>query len=335
MSRMISASGFSRRTFLKGMSMSTAALSAGWMLPALRNVRAQGDYVPVPSAFFNLTLGDFALSVIQDGVSTFDATFAAANNVTPEEVYAVLEANNVPAPSFNATYNILLIDTGDKKVLIDTGLGTFSLDPSVPPSAGRLVPTLGLLGVAPEDITDVIITHFHPDHIAGLGDGTALTFPNAMVHMSQGEYDFLQSGPTGNEQLDGLIGLANGLLAPAVAADQLSFYDGETELIPGIMALPTPGHTPGHYAVMLNSGGKSLLNTIDTGVHWLLSLQHPEYYMSFDAIPDLAVETRIALFGRAADEQIPVLSYHFPFPGIGYIERENDAFNYQPASELL
>jgi len=290
--------------------------------------RQNDTYVPVPSAFSTFNIGDSEVSIIQDGTAVFDASFFGVN-ADPEDVYALMAANNL-SNTVSATLNVILVKTGDRTILLDTGLGLMSLDGTSPPNAGRLTPTLALLGVTPEAITDVVISHLHPDHIGGISDGVTPAYPNAAYYFPQGDYDFMQSGPVGNEQVDGLIGLANSLLAPIQASDQLTVYasDAETEIVPGIFTAPTPGHTPGHVALRAASGDTSFVYTGDAVTNSIISLQHPEYFMGFDAIPEVAVASRRALLDMLASDATQTFGYHFAFPGVGFVAADGDAFRF-------
>ncbi len=320
---------FSRRTFLKGFGLGALALGMGGRIGA-RAARAQASAMEV-AAFYRFQVGDFQVTAIQDGAAGFPPDFFAAN-AEPGSVAALLEENNLPVPEvLVGSINVLLVQAGDRLVLLDTGFGSISLDPNAPPPGGKLLATLDLLGMGADAVTDVLISHFHPDHLGMISDMQAPTFPNAAYYLPQAEYDFVTSGvATGNEQVDGIIQLANALLAPISANDQLELFDDEAEPIPGIQTIPAPGHSPGHVTVMLNSNGSQMLNMVDSAINYLASLQHPEWYFGFDAAPDVAVESRRMILGMAADEQIPVFGYHFPFPGTGVIDHDGDGFRFVP-----
>ena len=122
-------------------------------------------------------------------------------------------------------------------------------------------------------------------------------------------------------------------LQPLVDNDgQLAFYGDEFEVVPGIQAIASLGHSPGHHAVLIESNGQQLLLPFDVLGHPILHLRHPEWFMRVDQIPDLAIVTRQQLLARAADEKIPVLVHHFPFPGLGNIVRDGKAYRYIPTS---
>ncbi len=310
-----------RRNLLKGLGAG-AALGLGAYFSVLpKRSFAQTAVAPV-RALNRFQLGDWTLTAIQDAVAELPASVLGAN-VDEATLTEFLTENNLPTDVMRATVTVMLIETGSDVILMDTGNGTGE-------TSGSLVPTLELLGLSAADVTQVIISHYHPDHILGAGDMSSMAFPNAMYHISEAEWDYLQQDATGSP-FEQIVGLANGILAPASAAEQMALYTDEQELLPGIQALATPGHTPGHMAFQLNSGGQNLLLTVDAAIASVTSLQNPDWYFGFDSDPVQAVETRTALFGRAADEDLLTFGYHFPFPGIGYIERMGEGFRFTPA----
>lgn len=238
----------------------------------------------------------------------------------------LLTTRNVPTV-VNATVNIGLVRSGDRLALLDSGLGGVPFGASI---ANRLVPTLAALGIGADAITDVILSHFHADHIGGLvnlADGS-LVFPNAAVHIPAIELDLVNNAPSGTP-LDDQFNLAKGNLA--AAGDRMATYDADAEIIAGVTSIAAPGHTPGHYAFRLSSGDAQLVATSDTANHPILALANPSWYFGFDYAPDQAVETRTSVFGMLADDQSQIFAYHFPFPGIGYIARAGEGFSYTPS----
>jgi glyoxylase-like metal-dependent hydrolase (beta-lactamase superfamily II) len=315
----------SRRNLLKGVGVAGLGLAVGGglALPTARRVLAQENAAPTPSAFYQIPLGDAQATIIQDGAAPFNPDVFGTNQ--PEgAVVEFLEENNLTVESLKSTFNILLLTNGDRRTLIDTGL-------SAAAGGGRLIPTLGALGIAPEDITDVVISHFHPDHINGVSVDGAIAFPNATHYIAQAEWDFLQSVPS-DSPIAEIVSGALAKLQPVVDADQLQYYNSEDEVVPGIQALATPGHTPGHHAFLIGGGSSPLLHFVDAVAQNIISVQNPDWYFGFDADPDLAIETRLALLNRAADEKLGVFGYHFAFPGIGYIDREGEGFRYLATS---
>jgi glyoxylase-like metal-dependent hydrolase (beta-lactamase superfamily II) len=283
-----------------------------------RRTTAQATTASV-RALNRFQFGDWTVTAIQDGVAELPANLLGAN-VDEATLTEFLTANRMPTDFMRATITVLLIQAGDEVILMDTGSGAGD-------NSGSLNPTLEVLGLTAADVTQVIISHYHPDHVLGAGDMSSMAYPSAMYHISQPEWDFLQQDASGTPFAE-IVGLANGLLAPGLAADQLAFYDDGAELLTGIQAVAAPGHSPGHMAFQLSSGNQTMLVPVDAAINAVASLQNPGWYFGFDADPALAVETRTALFGRAADESLLTFGYHFPFPGIGYIERAGEGFRF-------
>lgn len=317
--------GISRRNLLKG--MGATALGAGLLSyqPDISYAKpAQQDEMASFTPLYQFMLGDFQLTVIGDASLLLPpASFGI--NAPDGAADAVIENNNY-SPEARASVNCTLVNTGDNLVLLDTGVGT-----SNPDLQGGLVAGLAQIGISPEDIDTVILSHFHFDHVGGASMDGEVTFPNAQYYLSQIEWDFLQGDPTGDADADAAIAGSNALLQPVVDADQLAFYGDEEELVAGIQTVASLGHTPGHHSFLLASGGSQLMVTADVANNFLISLAHPDWHFSFDGLPDLAAETRFAFYGRVADEQLPVVAYHFPFPGVGYIARAGYGFRYLPA----
>lgn len=317
-------SGLSRRDLLKSLGIGAAGMAFGARLVSAPRAFAQeAAAMARPSAFYTFNVGAIEITVIQEGAITIDPSFFGTN-VEAGAAAAALAASNLRSDAIASTINISLIRTGDRLALVDAGLGDFPFPGS---STNRLVPTLKLLGINPEDITDVVVTHFHPDHIGGVssGDGV-LTFPKAVYHMGDIEHNFLMN--TSGTPIDDLINGAKARIQPAMDADQFNIFAAESEILPGVFALHTPGHTPGHISLRISDGDEQALATLDVANHALLTLANPDWHFVFDAAPDVAVETRKQVFGMAADDKIKVLGYHFPFPGVGYITRDGEAFRY-------
>lgn len=226
---------------------------------------------------------------------------------------------------------IVLIRTGDRLVLLDTGTGTSDFARELfGDYIGGPLPTLELMGISPEAITDVIFSHAHGDHLWGTSSDGQLTFPNAQHYFPQLEWEELHRQDIPEFAIP-FYEFAKKQLEPLIATDgQLAFYGDEDEMVPGIQAIATPGHSAGHHALLIESGGQQLLLPFDVLGHSILHLRHPEWFMRVDQIPDVAVATRQQLLARAAGEKLPVLVHHFPFPGLGLITRDGDAYRYTP-----
>ena len=290
------------------------------------------SYLDNVSGLYRFYVGEHEIIVINDGFLGLPLPLLAAN-VPAEDVLALLQAHGLVTEFATVPIGVVLVRTGDRLVLLDTGTGSsnFARD-MFGDYIGGLVPTLELIGVPPAAITDVIFSHAHGDHIWGTSSDGQLVFPNAQHYLPQLEWEDLHRENIPEFAVP-FYEFARKQLQPLVANEgQLAFYDDENELVPGIQAIATLGHSPGHHAIIIESGGQQLLLPFDVLGHPILHLRHPEWAMRVDQIPDLAVATRQRLLARAADEKIPVLVHHFPFPGLGHVTRSGDAFSFVPTS---
>jgi glyoxylase-like metal-dependent hydrolase (beta-lactamase superfamily II) len=282
--------------------------------------------------FYRFYVGEHEIIVINDGFLGLPLSLLAANAPT-DDVVALMQAHGLGTEFAIVPIGVVLIRTGDRLVLLDTGTGTsdFARD-LFGDYIGGLMPTLGLIGVSPEAITDVIFSHAHGDHLWGTSSDGQLAFPNAQHYLPQLEWEDLHREDIPEFAVP-FVEFARNQLQPLVDNDgQLAFYGDEDEMVPGIQAIATPGHSAGHHALIIESRGQQLLLPFDVLGHQILHLRHPEWYMGPDQIPDVAIATRQQLLARAADEKIPVLVHHFPFPGLGNIVRDGDAYRYTPTS---
>ena len=218
--------------------------------------------------------------------------------------------------------NILLVETAAKRVLIDSGNG--QVDPADP---GHLLDNLHTANITPESIDTVVITHYHGDHIGALLDRAGHpTFVNARLVVPKLEHDYWM-------REDVLAGMdqetATGLRQTFAAyASGLTLLDSTAEIEPGIRYVPALGHSPGHQAVSIESQGARLLHLVDT-LHMPIQLNALDV-SAFDFQPDIAIDTRRAMLAQAEFENLLVLAYHFPFPGLGHVKRTGDLLAWEP-----
>jgi glyoxylase-like metal-dependent hydrolase (beta-lactamase superfamily II) len=285
---------------------------------------------PTNAVVYRFTIGDFKAMVVSDGTLTFPVGFFVPN-ADPEAAAAALVDNFLSPENVLAHVNALYVETAEHKVLIDTGAGnTFG------PSVGYLASNLEAAGVPVDTIDTIIITHAHPDHIGGiLDDSGNPVFANASYYISETEWDFW-TAPTvemPNTLIDAdtqatLVGVAKQWLG-AIASRTSRFALGD-EIIPGIVSVPSVGHTPGQASYLITSGEDSLLATGDVFFSDPLNLEHPDWEVVFDTDPKQGVATRKQLLATVTVDRRLLLVPHMPFPGLGHVRAQRDVYGWEP-----
>lgn len=242
------------------------------------------------------------------------------------DIAAIARANNLPPNGFENTYTPTVIKVGGQTVLFDTGFGAIGRDNG----AGNLVRRLGHAGYAPEDIDVVAFTHCHPDHIAGVMEGDAPTFPKARYVIGRREYDAWNDGSEIPSQRAQNRDMFLKLIPPLV--DRITFLEGGDVVVPRLTAESAFGHSLGHMMYRLESAGKSLLVWGDITNHYVFSLQFPDSTVGFDDDKDMAIASRKRVLDMVATDGLLVSGHHMPFPAIGYVERHGDSYRWTPAS---
>ncbi|MBW4982617.1 MBL fold metallo-hydrolase [Mameliella sp. CS4] len=311
--------------------LNIAALSPALALPALTAAPARAQTLGAPAganpAHFRFQLGEAVLTVVSDGHLEIPASGLGVN-ADPEEVKAFLESYFLSTETNYSHTNHLVIELGEAKVLVDVGSGNRFL-----PTAGRLMDNLDAAGIDAGEITHVVITHAHPDHVWGIRDDfDEAILPDAQFFIGGTERDFwLQDGLVNTVSTDMqqfVVGAVNSL---NVDGAEWTVVGDEAEIAPGIRVIDTPGHTMGHMSVVVESGGKQLIALGDSMNHAWMSTVRPEWVSNFDMDGEQTVATRKRLLDMAATDRMAVLGYHFPFPGVGHIAAEGDAYRFVPA----
>lgn len=299
-----------RRAILAGAALPLAApmLSLGLARPAA----AQEAAPPAGPTHRTFALGEFQVTSLLAG------SFPAENpheifglNVDHETFAEVSAENFLPADRAQFVFQPTVVRTGAETILFDTGL-----DPA------SLTAALAAAGLAPADVTHVVLSHMHPDHIGGLADDAgAATFPDAAYVAGQVEFDAWAA--MGDELFEAKV---------RPLAERMTFVAPGDAAASGVTAVEAYGHTPGHLAWMLESGGAEVLVTADTANHHVYSVGHPDWEVMFDMDKAQAAATRRRILGMLAADRTAMLAYHLPAPGLGYVEARDDGFRWVPAS---
>jgi len=287
-------------------------------------------------ASYKIKIGSFECAAISDGSFKYkppmfpNPAMLLFANAPKDSLESTLREHHIIPEMWTewvSPYTCMTIDTGEHRVLVDTGAGDLDIN------TGNLIQNLKEEGVTPEDVDTVIITHAHPDHTGGniLSDGNP-AFPNARFVLWRDEWNFWSSQKPSHESkedehLDMLRGLAQKTLLPI--RSQLVLIDQEKEIVPGISAISTPGHTPGHMALAVASEDEKLFIVADSVLH-PIHLEQLDWYSAVDYDPEQAILSRRRLLNMASKENSLISAFHFPFPGIGNAVANNGSWQWQP-----
>ena len=272
-------------------------------------------------------LGKFQLTALYDGTWFLPIDGKFVRNASATAVNRALAAAFLPPRIMPITFTALLINTGSKLVLIDTGTAGQITD-----TAGVLLDNLAVAGVTPDKIDTILISHFHPDHIDGIKtkDG-AKVFTNAEIWVPEPEWAYWMNEANMASVPKPVVKyfLNAKRIFGDIAAEVKRFKPG-AEVVPGITSIPAYGHTPGHCAFAIHSGNQSMLVMSDTVRNPYLFARYPDWQPIFDMDGPLAVKTRRRMLDRAVADRMLVQGYHFPFPASGHMVRRGTGYDLVP-----
>jgi glyoxylase-like metal-dependent hydrolase (beta-lactamase superfamily II) len=277
-----------------------------------------------PSYFYRFNLGNAEVTVVSDGPLPLGPPKGTFVGIPDDDVKKMLSDNFLPTDNVVLEQNSPIVNTGDKLVLFDTGMGTSK---AFGPTTGRQQKSMAEAGIKPGDIDAVVLSHAHIDHIGGIvGADDKPLFPNAQYYIAQSDFDFwTDEGKMGGPLKDFVVHARKNLMP---VRDRLVFFKDGQEFLPGIQAMAAPGHTVGHTMFMVTSEGKSFAFLGDLTHHAVLLLEKPRMEFSYDTDPKQAANTRVKMLDMLAANKIPVMSYHFAWPGYGHVVKNGDGFHY-------
>ncbi|UUX48908.1 MBL fold metallo-hydrolase [Nisaea acidiphila] len=285
--------------------------------------------------FYRFKHGTMQGTVISDGILPLGEPSASFLGTSKEEVGQMLTSNFLDPSNVVLEQNILVVNTGSHLVLFDTGMGQSKI---FGPTTGQMMHNLEVAGIDPASIDAILCTHAHCDHVWGImADDGQRNFPNAQIYISQADFEFWTDEAK-------LTMTEPGYMKPFVEGarknllpnrDRIVFFKDGEEFLPGIQAMSAPGHTVGHTMFLLTSDGQTMAAIGDTTHHHVLLLEKPLMEFAYDTDPQQSAQTRYRVLDMLAAERMPMIAYHFPWPGIGHIAKQGEGFRYFPAPMVM
>jgi glyoxylase-like metal-dependent hydrolase (beta-lactamase superfamily II) len=310
----------SRRDFV----VSTAMAAALGLNARLAVSPAFAQKTPDPAKpFVTYKVGAAEVTALYDGIweKPHDPAFIA--NASVDDVKAAMVKAGLPADFVSIPFTVLVIKTGGKTIMCDSGTGG-----QVQPTAGKLAANMKAAGIDPAKIETILISHCHPDHIFGLmeKDTNKPVYPNAELIVSDVEYKFWTDPAVIDRLPEARKGLARRIQAVFPTWKNIRQVAGEPEVAPGIRLVNSPGHTPGHRAFHLSSGASQLMISNDTAYVPALVVSNPGWHGQYDQDAALAEASRRKLLDRVIADKVMICGYHFPFPGAGTIAKDGSGY---------
>jgi glyoxylase-like metal-dependent hydrolase (beta-lactamase superfamily II) len=317
----------SRRDFLMGAAATVVLATGPLAAPARAAAPLAGKQAP---AFYRYKVGSFECTTVSDGGLTIPMPQNFVRNIPREQALAAAEAAYFPKGMVRVPFNPQLINTGSKLVLIDSGYGATKIA-----SAGHTMRNLLAAGVDPKAVDIVLMSHLHPDHTNGIkaADGS-LAFPNAEIVVPAKDWAFwtseeniakAESNPMMKNYFANVKRVYTG-----VPSDRVTKYEWGKEVAPGITAMDTSGHTPGHTSFVVASGNSRVLLQSDVTNFPEFFLRNPGWHVAFDIDPQKAEATRRKFHDMAAAEKALVVGFHFPFPSLGHVDKDGNGYRLVP-----
>ncbi|MEZ2445032.1 MBL fold metallo-hydrolase [Chitinophaga sp. RCC_12] len=300
------------------------------LLNGLLAVRSQpaAPKLPAQPGFYSMQLGDFQVIALSDGTIPLNLN-GLLHETRKGEVQELLHQNYLDT-TVETSITAYLVRKDNQLILIDAGCGSF-----LGPTLGKLKTSLLAAGFHVEDISAILITHLHADHVGGLIDGDKIMFPNATIYISKPEAAFWLTSfnkQTANKRAQPFFDPAQAALTPYQKAGMVKVYDPGTSIFPGISSINTPGHTPGHSCYALESKGQKLVFWGDVIHAGAVQFADPSVTIDFDVDLSAAAEMRRETFEDAAKNGYWIAAPHLSFPGIGHLRSNAQHYQWLPVN---
>lgn len=311
----------------------SAVLGASGLVPGggAGEARAQVPQPPSGNAgHYRFRIGEIGATVLSDGVIGGPPR-VYASDAPEQELREVLKRAFLPTDHMTLNLNTLLLEVGARRILLEAGAGQ-----TMGPNGGQIFARLAEIGLSARDIDVVVISHTHPDHVGNLkaADGGP-AFPRATVFAPKADWEFFVSGEPDlsympvPEDFRRRFGAAIKRSVEPIAKG-VELYQPGAEIVPGLTTIAAAGHTPGMVSLLVHSGRDQLLLTADLAYHPVVNIDRP-WRPGPDRDRDAALSARRRIFDRAATDRIPVLGFHYPFPGLGHLLRTDTGYAWVPA----
>ena len=319
-----------RRTVLSAAAASACALGAGAPTsPVQAAAPPAGKQAP---GFYRYKVGDIEVTAVTDGANIFPLPDSFVVNAKKEEVAAALAAGHRDPATLTVPYTPIVVNTGGKLVVIDTGTGEANFERSKG-AAGQFQANLKAAGIDRNAVDTVVISHFHGDHVNGLLTADSKpAFPNAEILVPRVEWAYwtddgeMSRAPAGRMQ----DLFKNNRRVFDALSRKVTPYEWGKEVAPGITAVATVGHTPGHTSYAVASGNAKVYVQSDVTNIPVLFARHPGWHAGFDQDGKTAEETRRKVYDMIVAEKLPIQGFHYPFPGLAHLEKTGDGYREVP-----
>ena len=317
----------SRRGALVSAAMA-AAFGLAKPLALIADAHAEAPVEPT-AGFYKYKVGSIEATAVYDGIwrKPHDPTFI--KGVTIDETKAALAKAGMTTDFMPIPLTVLVLKIGDKHIMIDAGSGVGQWQAN----ATHLPANMKAAGIDRSQISTILVSHFHPDHVWGLmekGTNDAV-FPEAELVVNRVEYDFWTESGRVETLPEGRRAAGRRIADVFPTWKNWRLVESGTEVAPGVQMLDAYGHTPGHSVFLVTSGRDQLMVSNDTMYVPALLAPHPEWQGSYDQDGSMAITTRRKITDRAIADRMMICGAHFPFPGLGTFVKDGNAYAFTPA----